>query len=546
MANKLPCIIASLYPQDLPVSLSEPSSSCLELLPVYRSTPLHLAAALGFASAVHVLLRDGHARGLRVPDSLSNVPLHAAVASGDVTVVKMVLARTVKLRSQDVRRVLDEAADVAVILGDVEVVATLMRYGGRLVNWSRVSLRSAVASANLPLVRLLVQEGGARLQNDDSWFRMENNPLHLAAYTYRRRTPEEVGVVQCLLQHGADPNRLCFLGDRHGVSGAALHFALMARGDVDGSRQSPVPEIVEALLRAGADPNQPNALGEPPLLRLKPGRCCGSLQLLLNYGADPALTDHHDDTYLTSTTFRCGDSEEHAVQFARVLLDSGACVNARGRKGLTALHRAIREPKLFWFLLCRGADPEVITDGGRNVLAHLLNSTSDRNCLGKVCLTLFMCAKGGVSFTRPSERSSSLILRYKETTTSLTPALDSRALRIQVVMLRMLYEVGYLTPNDRLEYFVKELGSRLPDGVLDNVSDLCNCPPPLLSLCRRAALVSFRHHGTRRDQAVSSMVQIPDLVKKYLQFSDLTKMVSDALGWSEEQVLSYFLPQPTG
>ena len=556
----------------------------MELLPVYLGTPLHLAAALGLTPAVHVLLREGHVSGLRVPDSLGNAPLHAAIASGDVGVVKMVLAKTLRLRCrQELRDVLEEAAEVAVTLGHVDVVRTLMAHSGRLVNWSRAPLlRPAVISANLPLLRMLllaaesgekeekeeekekekeqkeeeVVMGGARLQqnNGGSCSRLENNALHLAAYTYRGQAhPEEVevAVVRCLLQHGANPNVLCFLGDRHGVSGAALHFALRVREGPDGVRLPPVAGVVRALLRAGADPNRPNALGEPPLLALPPGRCCQSLRLLLQHGADPGLTVHRDDTYLTSATFRGSDREEHAVQFAEVVLDSGARVNAKGRKGVTALHRAIREPRLFWYLLGRGADPEAESDGGRTVLAHLLASTSDRDCLGKVCVTLFMCAKGGVSFARSPGRSRSLILRYKETTASPTPtptptpAPDSGVLGIQVVMLRLLHEMGYLTPNDHLGYFIRELGSRsLPDSVAHNVGELCPRPPALLSLCRRAVLVSLKRHGAVQDRAVSSLTQLPRLVRKYLQLSDLTTMVCEALGWSEELLVGYF-PSPS-
>lgn len=568
---------------------------------MYLGTPLHLAAALGLTPAVHVLLREGHVSGLRAPDSLSNAPLHAAIASGDVGVVKMVLAKTLRLRCrQELRDVLEEAAEVAVTLGDVDVVRTLMAHSGRLVNWSRVSLlRPAVISANLPLLRMLllapeggekeekeeekeekeetekeeeVEEevvmGGARLQqnNGGSCSKLKNNALHLAAYTYRGQAhpeEEEVAVVRCLLQHGANPNVLCFLGDRHGVSGAALHFALRVREGPDGVRLPPVAGVVRALLRAGADPNRPNALGEPPLLALPPGRCCQSLRLLLQHGADAGLTVHRDDTYLTSTTFRGSDREEHAVQFAEVVLDSGARVNAKGRKGVTALHRAIKEPRLFWYLLGRGADPEAESDGGRTVLAHLLASTSDRGCLGKVCVTLLMCAKGGVSFARSPGRSRSLILRYKETTASPTltptptlttiltptptptPAPDSGVLGIQVVMLRLLHEMGYLTPNDHLGYFIKELGSRsLPDSVAHNVGELCPRPPALLSLCRRAVLVSLKRHGAVQDRAVSTLKQLPRLVRKYLQLSDLTTMVCEALGWSEELLVGYF-PSPS-
>ena len=585
-------------PQGVAASPAQPPSPRMELLPVYLGTPLHLAAALGLTPAVHVLLREGHVSGLRAPDSLSNAPLHAAIASGDVGVVKMVLAKTLRLRCrQELRDVLEEAAEVAVTLGDVDVVRTLMAHSGRLVNWSRVSLlRPAVISANLPLLRMLllapeggekeekeeekeetekeeeVEEevvmGGARLQqnNGGSCSKLKNNALHLAAYTYRGQAhpeEEEVAVVRCLLQHGANPNVLCFLGDRHGVSGAALHFALRVREGPDGVRLPPVAGVVRALLRAGADPNRPNALGEPPLLALPPGRCCQSLRLLLQHGADAGLTVHRDDTYLTSTTFRGSDREEHAVQFAEVVLDSGARVNAKGRKGVTALHRAIKEPRLFWYLLGRGADPEAESDGGRTVLAHLLASTSDRGCLGKVCVTLLMCAKGGVSFARSPGRSRSLILRYKETTASPTltptptlttiltptptptPAPDSGVLGIQVVMLRLLHEMGYLTPNDHLGYFIKELGSRsLPDSVAHNVGELCPRPPALLSLCRRAVLVSLKRHGAVQDRAVSTLKQLPRLVRKYLQLSDLTTMVCEALGWSEELLVGYF-PSPS-
>jgi cytohesin len=129
-----------------------------------------------------------------------------------------------------------------------------------------------------------------------------NRPLHLAAGS------GSASAIQALLKAGADPNAK---GD-FGIT--PLHLAAFS-----GS----VPAI-EVLLRAGVDPMQKNTGRRTPLHCAAEGGSPSAVEILLKAGADPNAKDGNGRTPLHLA------AEADSALAARFLLNAGADPNAKG------------------------------------------------------------------------------------------------------------------------------------------------------------------------------------------------------------------------
>jgi ankyrin repeat protein len=169
--------------------------------------------------------------------------------------------------------------------------------------------------------------------------------LHRLAVGHGRPNPRTVGtldaagVVQLLLEHGADPN-------------AALTKPIMQRHHTAG----------DGALGAGAT----------PFMRAAKSGDVVVMRLLLAAGADPLVAMPNGATALVfaaGSGWRNGSalapsydqgSETEAVEAIGLLLDLGVAVDAADAAGNTALHAAVtgrRSPAIVAALLARGADP---------------------------------------------------------------------------------------------------------------------------------------------------------------------------------------------
>jgi ankyrin repeat protein len=155
-------------------------------------------------------------------------------------------------------------------------------------------------------------------------------------------------MVRTLLRLGADPNATD--GDDSAVSfdlGANEGRSFddfFATGKVDVNRPGPdgsfliqgavvseKPDIVKALLRAGADPNVLNRCGRPVLTLAKKPEI---VQALLAAKADPKWTDADGNTLLASIYGAPGSDADKA---SRLLVAAGLNVNAKNHNGSTIL-----------------------------------------------------------------------------------------------------------------------------------------------------------------------------------------------------------------
>jgi hypothetical protein len=179
----------------------------------------------------------------------------------------------------------------------------------------------------------------------------------------------------------ADLESAVLRNDVYGVRRAAAAAGLRGRQDGAGvlllslARVAKSPEqlpVLEALLNAGADPN--GGYGAKPLedaIRRAGGP--KTVELLLAAGADPNLRNPIGDPIFFAAT----DSRVD-VEVLRMLIDRGATVNIRSQSGDTALRRAVtaRNWKAAQLLLDRGALPQNRSEEREQVQQRLAASTS--------------------------------------------------------------------------------------------------------------------------------------------------------------------------
>lgn len=161
--------------------------------------------------------------------------------------------------------------------------------------------------------------------------------------------------------------------------------------DQDG--QSPIhlavatnqPQIVRALIVAGAQPGTRNSRGESPLhmaARLGLYNCCTAIlepvgkeefkSLSLTYNVNHKTVDLEQWNYEGQTCSHIAAVHCH-IDILRLFMRCGANINAReGRGGYTILHFAIQNKmeKLAYFLLseCSNLEADVTTYAGKSVL----------------------------------------------------------------------------------------------------------------------------------------------------------------------------------
>ncbi|KAJ4179680.1 hypothetical protein NW767_014571 [Fusarium falciforme] len=167
-------------------------------------------------------------------------------------------------------------------------------------------------------MQLLIEEGHANIDAVDEDGR---TPLLCLLSTYHCRS------IVKLLEY--EPN--CNIVDNKGDS--ALHISLKQR-DME-------PEIIQGLLKRGADPNLRNRQGRTPLLSLGNdiGLSSEIIDLLLKAGADIDARDRDGSTMLSNAL--SSSSGSSSQEYIQKLLDKGASLSVRDFKGRTLLHQAV-------------------------------------------------------------------------------------------------------------------------------------------------------------------------------------------------------------
>jgi ankyrin repeat protein len=319
-------------------------------------TPLHHACMWGHVKAVGCLLSFGACP--TVEDKFQRTPLHYAADKGDVAVVQQLLAANAPVDAADSRGLMPytvavlrgHAATVKVIgsakpasaysvlplhaaaaAGDVRAVAALLAEHN-MASWELISrsrdlspLAMAAKMGHVEVVQLLIR-AGAQLDAERS---ICHSPLYLAA------SKGLAEMVRVLLNAGAKVQETS-----RDFEGHLYHAA--ASGHV---------QVVRVMLEAGAtlmteEPATGPAVRAPvgTVLHNLVKRCkLDALRSILTAGADVNLRNEAGATAL----HQVGALEfNQQTDYARLLIDFGADLDAVDGKGSTPLHIAVANGNL--------------------------------------------------------------------------------------------------------------------------------------------------------------------------------------------------------
>ncbi len=321
-------------------------------------TPLHLAAGHGHAEVVRLLLEKGprvdrgdgvgrtallhavearreniaslllkHGADPRLPAKDGELPLHAAVSAGRVTLLPLLLRAGAELEA-------------------------------RAMSTGETALHRAAREGRIHAARLLLDRG-ARVDARDA---DGNTPLHLAV------SENHEGLTRLLLQRKADPEAL------NRFQAAPLHVAAWFG----------CARAAELLVAHGAKVERAMPLHQPAVhrggtpLRLAIHQDHPALvRLLLAHRASPLARSHAGEAWDTPLHAAVQDGR---VEIARILLERGVPVDIKDCLQRTPLHHAVEAPRhseaLVRLLLGRKANARAPDEDGWQPL-HLAAQASN-------------------------------------------------------------------------------------------------------------------------------------------------------------------------
>jgi ankyrin repeat protein len=182
----------------------------------------------------------------------------------------------------------------------------------------------AARGGHYPLVKMLIAERAqVNFQDTNGWTALMNH-LHVGGYNPQILSTE---IVEALLKAGADPNL------SNGSRLNSLHYAVYH--DIQSANH---PTVVARLINAGARIDQQDQAGKTALFYTAAfadnGVSLESLRILL--AAKPNLNIQDEDGCSPLMIAVCNGNE----QAAKMLLDAGADINLKNKRGKTAYDNA--------------------------------------------------------------------------------------------------------------------------------------------------------------------------------------------------------------
>ena len=366
----------------------------------YGVMPLSLAAANGNAATAAALLEAGADPNAPLPSG--ETPLMTASRTGNVATLRALLDRGADVNARE-RQQQQTALMWAVTAGHTDAARLLVEHGADPRARSMRGDTPLVFAARAGVVesaRLLI-DAGAEVNEATS-----DGLTPLVVATVRGHTALAI----FFLDRGANPNHQgSGYTALHWAVGLWETELTGPRGIVterdpewralDGVVEGQV-DLVKALLARGADPNAAiakspprvgftggflNPVGATAFVVAASAGDAALMRVLAQAGANPALTTKDGTTALQAaagTGRRAVESsvtEARAIEAVHVALEFGGDVNAVNEAGDTALHAAasMRWNALVRLLVERGATVDVRNKRGRTALANALGSETE-------------------------------------------------------------------------------------------------------------------------------------------------------------------------
>ncbi|MCY3808698.1 MAG: ankyrin repeat domain-containing protein [Gemmatimonadetes bacterium] len=313
------------------------------------STPMHIAASRGRGPEASLLAAAG--ADVNSPDKNGQTPLHVALGIDDPDMVRTLLWLGADPTALDsAGTVADPAAcarwgsEAFFAFATADIVAGCVAGGAdahTIADGSQATALLFTAAASTPhaAVVAILLEAGADVHARDGF--LQYTPLHHAAQS---GTPE---VVRALLEAGADVDAWAKgFGGHWGWGWTPLHLA---------ARSNPDPEVVSALVEAGADLHAPGEEsyhhGNTPLHYAGDNPNPDVAAALLGAGADANALSARGRTPLHEAA---ANASNPAV--IDVLVAAGADVNSNGYAPLHSAARYNPRPEIATALIAAGAD----------------------------------------------------------------------------------------------------------------------------------------------------------------------------------------------
>ena len=304
-------------------------------------TPLYLAAALNAPPVVEVLLRHGAAPNVR--DQIGRTPLWMAANRSNAQVVQLLLeagARANEPNNDGITplHVASENPDAVVLRLLVEAGADLNARGRNRYT----PLMSAIAAgADLYAVQALI-DGNADVNAEDD----QNRSAILLLTSRRAAAPDAPQIITALVEAGADPNAM----------NSSLITPLM-----EACRQKNTA-VVETLLKVGARVDLRDRNSWTPLLHA----ASQGAPLEIYEHLKKAGVDIDGSTRRGSSPLMVAMESDVDIEGLKALLDAGANPNYKGFDTISVLMNAIatQNVEIVKILLRYGADPNQSTWDG--------------------------------------------------------------------------------------------------------------------------------------------------------------------------------------
>ena len=220
---------------------------------LYGATPLHMAAYNGYFPAVDILLEAG--ADVNARDDYLQTPLHWAAAKGHVPAIQFLLKARANVRAKDEfgRTALHRAASAAhvpvmhVLLSHGADVNAKARGGARPLHEATLSRSFEVDNdrAHQTVEVLLKARANVNVYTISGYHK--GTPLHNAVMNHRAMVDGYVGIIELLLEYGADVNAkgnysTIGVGSRFVSGSTPLFFAKVFNAH---------PAVIKVLLKAG-------------------------------------------------------------------------------------------------------------------------------------------------------------------------------------------------------------------------------------------------------------------------------------------------------